>query len=252
MIRQNKNFILFGGIPRSGTTLTCHLFNQYPDTHALIESMNVSALVKLNSDAERLAFINNYMSTVYSSIKNSQPVDINVIDSQDTNTFSEKACLQLDKRKSKIISKQPSLITQKLNEDFKLILKHPNAFIALLPELKKTFRIFAQIRNPLSILASWNSLDHALSRGHAPMAEAINKDLKTQLANISDCLDRQIASAQAPAEVFELNYHLALRPSLIEASNQVTQFLIFQGFGKMTLLVVIGARSPLVQAETDG
>lgn len=188
-----KKFILFGGIPRSGTTLTCHLFNQYPNSHALVESMNVSALVKLKSVEQRAAYIFDYMSDVYSKIESHQPVELNVLDNQNTNTFSESKNEGHSKRKNKIIKKQPTVITQKLNENFSLILKHPNAFIALLPELTSSFKVFAQIRNPLSVLASWHSLEHPLSQGNAPMAEALHPELKETLANIDDALDRQVA-----------------------------------------------------------
>jgi hypothetical protein len=189
----DDKFILLGGIPRSGTTLTCHLFNQQPNSHALVESMNVSALVKLKTEKERVDYIGNYMSDIYSRIESSCPININVIENQNTNTFSENGDNGGGKRQNKITKKQDILISRELKENFKLILKHPNAFIALLPELKDSFKVVAQIRNPLSILASWNSLDHALSRGHAPMAEALNLSLKERLAEINDDLDRQIA-----------------------------------------------------------
>lgn len=189
---DSDNFILFGGIPRSGTTLTCHLFNQQPNSHALVESMDISALLKLDTEIERASFINNYLTDIYSKIKAQKPILINIIEKQDTNTFSETKQGSQEKRKNKIVKKQPTLITQPLNDEFKLILKHPNAFIALLPELKERFSIFAQIRNPLSILASWNSIAHPLNKGHAPMAEAANAPLKQRLATIKDDLDRQI------------------------------------------------------------
>lgn len=190
---NSNNFILFGGIPRSGTTLTCHLFNQCPNSHALVESMDIAALVKLPTAEERKDFIYRYMSDSYAKIKAKEPISINAIDGQNTNTFSENTAETNEKRQNKIVKKQPTVITRHLNDNFKLILKHPNAFIALLPELQKTFTIFAQIRNPLSILASWNSIAHPLNKGYAPMAEAVDNQLKSRLARVANDLDRQIA-----------------------------------------------------------
>ena len=45
---EQQNIILTG-IPRSGTTLTCHLLNKLPQTVALHEPMNVSQFSKLES-----------------------------------------------------------------------------------------------------------------------------------------------------------------------------------------------------------
>ncbi|MFC3093838.1 hypothetical protein DRW07_10190 [Alteromonas sediminis] len=187
---QTDTFILFAGIPRSGTTLTCHLLNQIPCSHALIESMDMDAFLQCENAQRRATFITDYLTDTYSNIQRQQPILINKIDQQATNTFAESPAGE--KRKNKIVAKVPTVITQKLDNHFSLVLKHPNAFSALLDELTTSFTVFAQIRNPLSVIASWNSLDHPLSRGHAPMAEAFDENLHATLSAVSDDLDRQL------------------------------------------------------------
>lgn len=231
---DTSKFILFGGIPRSGTTLTCHLFNQVPGTHALIESMDIGALVKLGDCEQRINYINEYMTDMYEKITRRKPININVIDKQDTNTFAETISAKGQKRQSKIIKKQPTVIDRVLNDNFKLILKHPNAFVALLPELIKSFNVFVQIRHPIAILASWNTLDHPLSRGHAPMAEAIDTQLKQRLKDIDDDLDRQVALLDWYYRVIHecLPMEKIIRyEDVINSNGEILRKIVQQGYG---------------------
>ncbi|MGH8498566.1 MAG: hypothetical protein ACRERV_07150, partial [Methylococcales bacterium] len=79
-----------------------------------------------------------------------------------------------------------------LTVDFDLAIKHPNFFTAKLQDLVHHFECYAIIRNPLSALLSWNSVDMFVSRGHAPGAEAFDKDLSIRLSNEDDVLSRQL------------------------------------------------------------
>jgi hypothetical protein len=47
------------------------------------------------------------------------------------------------------------------------------------------------VRNPLALLASWNSIDHPLREGHVPVAELLNAELARRLSNIGSALERQ-------------------------------------------------------------
>ncbi|HEV8712247.1 MAG TPA: hypothetical protein VGX03_05390 [Candidatus Binatia bacterium] len=79
-----------------------------------------------------------------------------------------------------------------LTPDFLLVIKHPSAFTAILESLNRRFPSYAVVRNPLAVLASWNSIPFALRRGHAPVAERLDKPLRQTLACMGDRTERQI------------------------------------------------------------
>lgn len=83
-------------------------------------------------------------------------------------------------------------VNKDLTQDFYLFIKHPAMFTALLPVLKRRFSCYAIVRNPLSILASWNSVDHNVRDGHAPAAERYDEELKEALASTDDRIERQL------------------------------------------------------------
>src|SRR5437899_3195302 len=84
-------------------------------------------------------------------------------------------------------------VDKPLSQDFKLAIKHPMAFAALLEPVSKHFECFAIVRNPLATLASWNSLDwFPLKDGHSPIGEKLDVDLARALAGKSDAIERQI------------------------------------------------------------
>ena len=60
---------------------------------------------------------------------------------------------------------------KELTEDFLLVVKHPAAFSAMLPTLSQHYPCFAAVRNPISVLGSWNSVAYPIHRGHIPAAD---------------------------------------------------------------------------------
>ncbi len=81
---------------------------------------------------------------------------------------------------------------RELNSNFNLIIKHNALFTALLPDLANAFPVYAIVRNPLAVLASWNLVDLPINKGHIPAAEQFDASLKNALAAIPDALDRQL------------------------------------------------------------
>ncbi len=72
-----------------------------------------------------------------------------------------------------------------------LAIKHPAAFVAILETLKQKFPIFAIIRNPLSTLASWNTVSYAVGKGRSPVAQKFDDKLLKSLDLLPDAIDRQ-------------------------------------------------------------
>jgi len=79
-----------------------------------------------------------------------------------------------------------------LSEDFTLVIKQNGGFAALLPELAQVLPVFAIVRNPLSVLASWNSCEIPTRNGRLPGGEALELELAQALASISDVYQRQL------------------------------------------------------------
>ncbi len=83
-------------------------------------------------------------------------------------------------------------IQKDLRHDFLLAIKHPAAFTAMLETLVGRFPCYGIIRNPLSVLASWNSAAVPLEDGHAPAAESLDTTLAETLHRTRDKTERQL------------------------------------------------------------
>lgn len=142
------------------------------------------------SKASRLDFISNYFESVRQAIKKDDFLDLPNFDDESTNTFEVNVG---GVRDTLIKGRSLQKINRELNGDFSLIIKHPNAFTALLSELTERWQCYALIRNPLAVIASWSSLNHPLCDGHAPMAEYYDKGLQRRLVSIVCKERRQLA-----------------------------------------------------------
>ena len=86
---EQENIILTG-IPRSGTTLTCHLLNKLPQTVALHEPMNVSQFSKLESHKAICQEIKKFFQEARASISSKNEVlSKNILGAVPDNTFGE-------------------------------------------------------------------------------------------------------------------------------------------------------------------
>lgn len=190
---KDSNIILTG-IQRSGTTLTCHLLNKLPNVVALHEPMNVSKFCGMSSSNE----IVSYTQDFFTETRNSLIQEGAAFSRQDNgkvpdNPFADEVDPETGSRRNRVGS-IPGLVKfdKAINDEFTLVVKHPAAFTALLESLVKSFRVYAVVRNPLSVLRSWNSLDIPVSRGRLPMAECVDANLKSALDGIEDKFERQI------------------------------------------------------------
>jgi hypothetical protein len=76
--------------------------------------------------------------------------------------------------------------------DFKLVIKHPVAFTALLPILRDRFEVFAVVRNPLAVLASWESVPFAQREGRLGLRPQVAPEIDARLQETEDRLERQL------------------------------------------------------------
>jgi hypothetical protein len=85
-------------------------------------------------------------------------------------------------------------IDKNLPNNFSLVIKQPAFFTAILENLTKSnlLSCFAVVRNPLSVLLSWNTVEMPVANGRVPAAEAFDLELKSNLDQIADIYDRQV------------------------------------------------------------
>lgn len=184
--------VILTGIPRSGTTLTCHLLNKLPDTVALHEPLVPLDLIGYPKP-NLISFVVDYFkeqrkqiletATAVSKSFGGQVPD-NPVSGVDS----------LTGKRIRVLDGRLIHIDKSLSKEFYLAIKQPAFFTAILPDLvaSEALNCFAVIRNPLSVLLSWNTVEMPVARGRVPAAEAFDSNLKNHLDSINDVHDRQV------------------------------------------------------------
>ncbi len=214
--------ILLTGPPRSGTTLTCELLGGLPNTIALDEPMGHAYLagksavqpapagvltrvktriggrrspdvrasrssVRLEDVADRVRgfALDTRTSALTRGVVRTNSVDGAVVGSKVSDELDENGIRQ----RLTEIGDVP--IGKPLSDDFTLIIKQCGAFTAPLEVLTEDFPVFALVRNPLSLLLSWQAVPMPIREGRLPVAESLRPDLAEALNGIDDRIDRQ-------------------------------------------------------------
>ena len=184
--------VLITGTPRSGTTLLCSLLNKIPDTVALHEPMNVWDFPKCRDASAVADVIEGFCTETRTSLhEHGFAMSKHVHGKIPDNVAAD----QVNQRGTRLRHTEhgPVTVDKPLSQNFTLAIKHPVAFSALLETLVQRFDCFAIIRNPLSTLASWNSLAWLnVKDGHAPIGEKLDVDLARELAAEADPIERQL------------------------------------------------------------
>lgn len=197
--------LILTGVPRGGTTLGCRILGQCHDTVALFEPMAVSALPRDNPAAAVTA-IQDYFKQARQQLladgtATSKQRDGVVPD----NSFGSDRD-QYGRRQLKVV---PGVIQlARPSPAFTLVIKHNAAFAALLPELSDCFEALAIVRNPLAVLASWNSVSLPVSRGRVPAGERLDASLSQRVRTAGDVLEKQLLLL----EWFFQRFRSTLRP----------------------------------------
>lgn len=177
------------GVPRSGTTLCCHLLGQATATVALFEPMEVSKLPRDREaalDAVEGFYADSRTSLLADGSAWSQEVDGRVPDNPFASRREADGQRRREARRGRIRLETPPA------PGFTLAIKHNAAFTALLPELGGRFDACAIVRNPLAVLASWHSVNLPVSRGRLPAGEHFDPALARRLDSEPDTVGRQL------------------------------------------------------------
>ncbi|MFZ1343726.1 sulfotransferase domain-containing protein [Thiothrix eikelboomii] len=184
--------VILTGLPRSGTTLTCHLLNKLPNSVALHEPLIPLDLAGYER-AQLVEFILEYFSAQRRQILQTGTAVSKSFGGQ----VPDNPMAGFDPitgKRIRVLDGRLVEINKPLEPDFCLAIKQPAFFTAILKDLVTTdsLRCFALIRNPLAVLLSWNSVEMPVSRGRVPAAEAFAPELKLSLEQIEDVYDRQV------------------------------------------------------------
>lgn len=181
--------LLLTGLPRSGTTLACALLNDCPDTIALAEPLR---LEPHGDRARAVAEIEAFLAGARRQlIEQGQAPSLHVGGAIPDNWAAEPTADPV--RRPSRAERGLVRFAKPLSADFRLIVKHPGEFSALLDLLAPRHPLFALVRDPLAVLASWQTVDFPVATGRLPAAEALNPALAALLAGIAAPLARQVA-----------------------------------------------------------
>jgi hypothetical protein len=180
---------LLTGLPRSGTTLTCALLNDYDDTLALPEPIQLEQ----HGNRERaVQEIGRFVVDTRSNALEFGTAIAKHVDGEMRDNFVDEPTGEPGLRRPR--SEHGMLkVAKPLSPHFHLIIKHPAEFTVLSDLLIGRYPLVALVRHPLAVLAAWQTVDMPVNRGHMPMAEVFSPELTGLLASISDRLARQVA-----------------------------------------------------------
>lgn len=180
------NDIILTGPPRSGTTLACHLLNKVPNTIALHEPMSLSHFP--NKDEGLTATLHFFQEMRSNLLDKGQALSKVTTEGIPDNPFPQTE----GGGRASLVSKQWVTFDKPLTPDFNLVIKHNAHFTFLLSELADHFRCVAIIRNPVSVIASWNTIQAPVAQGLVHVLNGLDPALYAELESIRNILDRQV------------------------------------------------------------
>ena len=182
--------ILLTGLPRAGTTLVCSLLNNYADTLALAEPLELSH--QDDPDIALLEIAAFIEQTRIEAIQSGTAVSKNIEGIVPSNTIEETIGLEEGRRRRVVVQHSHIAVKKPLSKNFYLVIKHPAEFTALADRLNGRFPLYAILRNPLAVLAAWQTVEIPVYYGHMPMMECFVPGLTDRLNAIEDRLERQV------------------------------------------------------------
>ena len=190
---------LLCGIPRSGNGLCCRLADGLPDTvalsqpyhpHCTFDGIRIGSLPRTPRDAS--ARLGDFTRMVRRQIREEGRAPSHQVGGglYDNIMGSER---DVDSGLRERRGEWGSIAIDKpLSERFMLLMSQPAVFSALLPEAAERFACLALVRNPLSLLSSWQTVNLPFNRGRIAGAEPYDPKLRRALDDEPDRLQRQL------------------------------------------------------------
>jgi hypothetical protein len=180
--------VLLTGVPRGGTTLTCELLNLVPDTVALDEPMQPA---RLEPDPERVCeAVRSFCEQTRLSLLERREAVTKHVSGRVAGT--KLSAVRGRDRRERLATRGVATFEKPLSRNFVLVVKHPAMFTAYLEPLAASFPVFAVVRHPLPVLASWQTVPFGHRDGHMPVAERLDPALHERLDAVPDAAARQL------------------------------------------------------------
>ena len=216
--RDGASTWLLSGVPRSGTSLCCRLAGNLPDTVALSEPIRRKAFGGMETPSGACARIGEFATQARARILSerrapSLQVEGRLDDNRGVPRVTEGGLRRLRGEWGEIAIDKP------LSPRFTLLVKHNALFAALLPRLADSFPFLALVRNPLSVLASWQTVALPVNRGRLPAGEELDPALRRVLEREPELLRRQVIIL----DWFFVRYRAHLPPSDIIRYEDVVE-----------------------------
>ena len=234
---------LLSGVPRSGTSLCCRLAGALPDTVALSEPIRRKAFGGMDTPCGACARIGDFAEQARAQIlaerrASSVQVGGRLDDNRTASRRTDAGLRRLRGERGEIAIDKP------LSAHFTLLIKHNALFAALLPRLTESFSCLALVRNPLSVLASWQTVDLPVHRGRIPAGEELDGDLHRALEREPEVLGRQLIVL----DWFFGQFHAHLDPENIIRYEDVVES---GGLALFRRLGHAGARPAALKSRND-
>lgn len=182
---------LLCGVPRSGSSLCCRLAGGARDTVALSEPMEPGTFAAATGPADACARIREFAARardelLATGLAASVQVDGRLDDDRVSETLNAVGLRPPRGGPGQI------RVDKALSAGFLLLIKHNALFAALLHRLADDFPTLGLVRNPVAVLASWQTVDLPVRQGRVPMGERFDPELAGALDAETDTLRRQV------------------------------------------------------------
>ena len=182
---------LLCGIPRSGSSLCCRLAAGAPDTVAISEPIDPSTFESIRDPRHACTFIREFAATTRAELLvngRARSVQVNGWLTDDCVAGARSA----EGLREPIGGAGYVSFEKHLSKQFTLLIKHNALFAALIRPLSAEFPMLGLVRNPVAVLASWQTVDLPIQRGRIPMGERFDTVLARALDEEPDTLRRQV------------------------------------------------------------
>lgn len=191
-----KDNIILLGAPRSGTSLLTSLLHNPPDCICLSEPQQIDVLTEQSSTpADFVDGLVAFLAKTREDILRGTPIE-NRID-PNTGTLAENYAMRHEHgAEGWVVGSGFQWQSQSLpipTSRFQLLLKRNAPLVAVIDHLveRQDLSVLAMLRDPVSTILSWRSLDLPISRGHLHSAERVSSELRA-LVQEPDLLLRQV------------------------------------------------------------
>lgn len=169
--RFSDRNVLLTGIPRSGTTLLNAFLDCPPKSVAIGEPLGLGVFQReyANNHHGFVNKINEYFSHIRVRIANGEPFKDRVsVDGNPLTNYVESGG-GIRKKSYEIRDR----VIKNVERDFYLFFKAPVIFTSVLPAIVSDgrFKVIAIIRDPVSTILSWNSVNFPIAKGRLPAGE---------------------------------------------------------------------------------